>query len=486
MALATKNKQTKFLSNAAFLIFVNLIVKPFWIFAIDRKVQNTVGEAQYGEYFALFNYTFLFYVLLDFGINNFNSRAIAQNRDALNEYVPNMLIIKSGLALVYLALCFLFAQFQTFQTSWLLLMCCNQILISFILYFRSNLQGLHHFRTDSFISILDRLLMIIICAAFLYGSFTTQIFRIEYFIYAQTFAYSIAFLSSFFLVAKELKSLNFSFNTKLFLPILKKTYPFALLGLLMSLYNRIDAVMIKYLLGEAGDAEAGIYAAAYRLLDALNMVAVLLATILLPMFARMFQQGEDVRPLLAFGAKIVYVGATVGAVTCFFFKMPLMQLLYTEATTYYATIFAYLILSFIAISSVYVYGTLLTAKGSLKVLNLIALAGVVVNISLNYYFIPIYKALGATQVTFVTQFVVAIAHVVAAHKILDFSYRWQTIFQVISFFIACCGVAFLVQQIPFLRWQFAFLLSLALSAVLAFLFRLVKISGLLSLARNVR
>ena len=140
--MANKNKQAKFLSNAAFLIFVNLIVKPFWIFAIDRKVQNTVGEAQYGEYFALFNYTFLFYVLLDFGINNFNSRAIAQNRNVLNEYLPNMLIVKSGLAIVYLALCFFFAQFQNFPTSWLLLMCINQILISFILYFRSNLQGL--------------------------------------------------------------------------------------------------------------------------------------------------------------------------------------------------------------------------------------------------------------------------------------------------------------------------------------------------------
>ena len=192
------------------------------------------------------------------------------------------------------------------------------------------------------------------------------------------------------------------------------------------------------------------------------------------------------RPLLAFGAKIVYVGATIGAVSCFFFKMPLMQLLYTEATPYYATIFAYLILSFIAISSVYVYGTLLTAKGNLKILNLIALAGVIVNISLNYYFIPIYKALGATQVTFATQFFVALAHVVATHKILNFSFRWQTILQIIGFFVACCGVAFLVLQVPFLLWQFAFLLSLFLSAVLAFLFGLVDIRALLNLAKNVR
>ena len=65
----------KFATNLIFLFAANLLVKPFWIFGIDRVVQNKVGAEVYGTYFAVFNYSFLLSILLDFGINNFNNRA---------------------------------------------------------------------------------------------------------------------------------------------------------------------------------------------------------------------------------------------------------------------------------------------------------------------------------------------------------------------------------------------------------------------------
>ena len=33
----------KFVINLALVLFLNLLVKPFWIFGIDRTVQNVVG-----------------------------------------------------------------------------------------------------------------------------------------------------------------------------------------------------------------------------------------------------------------------------------------------------------------------------------------------------------------------------------------------------------------------------------------------------------
>ena len=47
--------QKKFVTNLALLLFLNLLIKPFWILGIDREVQNLVGEKEYGLYFALFN-----------------------------------------------------------------------------------------------------------------------------------------------------------------------------------------------------------------------------------------------------------------------------------------------------------------------------------------------------------------------------------------------------------------------------------------------
>ena len=75
----------KFLTNLALLIFLNLLVKPFFIFGIDRSVQNAVGLENYGFYFTIFNFAFLFNILLDAGLTNFNNRNIAQHAQLLNK-----------------------------------------------------------------------------------------------------------------------------------------------------------------------------------------------------------------------------------------------------------------------------------------------------------------------------------------------------------------------------------------------------------------
>ena len=77
--------------------------------------------------------------------------------------------------------------------------------------------------------------------------------------------------------------------------ILKKKLSFAVLILLMTFYNRIDTVMMERMLPEGeNNIQAGIYAQAYRLLDATNMIAYLFAGLLLPLFSRMLK-GSAIR-----------------------------------------------------------------------------------------------------------------------------------------------------------------------------------------------
>ncbi len=467
-----------FIRNLAFLLFVNVIIKPFWIFGIDRTVQNTVGEEAYGMYFVLFNYSFLLHILLDFGINNFNNRAIAQDQQLLARYFPNMILIKFGLMLLYLLLCFGGAAFfHSFnQQQWTLLgfVCFNQVLVSFIFYFRSNLQGLHLFRQDSILSILDRLLLILICGGLLWGSLTQLPFQIEWFVYAQTFAYSLVAIISFLMVVRQIPRFSFQFDKTLFLQIIKQSYPFALLGIFMSIYNRIDAVMLQELLPN-GEVEAGIYATAYRLLDAVNMIPFLFSTILLPMFARMLKEREQIEGLVSLSASLLYVGAISVAFSCFYFQIPIMELLYQQATPYYMQIFGWLMLSFVAISSVYVYGSLLTANGSLWHLNSIAISGVILNIILNYFLIPEYKALGAVQATFITQAIVAIAHIFVAIKLLQLPLKGSSVLKLLVYAALVIGICHIALQLPF-HWLLNFCLAGSLSLLLALPMRLIKLA----------
>ena len=175
--------QRKFLTNLGLMLFLNLLVKPVWIFAIDRNVQNVVGAMDYGFYFDLLNFSFLFNILLDLGITNFNNRNIAQNQQLLNKHFSAIVVMKFLLALVYIIIAFGVAflmKYKADQMRLLVWLAFNQILTSFILYLRSNVSGLLMFKTDSILSVLDRILMILFCSILLWGHITASKFRIEW------------------------------------------------------------------------------------------------------------------------------------------------------------------------------------------------------------------------------------------------------------------------------------------------------------------
>jgi O-antigen/teichoic acid export membrane protein len=472
----------RFVANVAGLVIVNLLIKPFWIFGIDRTVQNTVGATAYGAYFALFNFSFLLQALLDFGINNYNSRAVAQEPQWLDKHFAGILTVKLLLTGLYLLLCLGGAYllgYGVFEMWILVVLCVNQALLSFIGYFRSNLQGLHRFRSDGFMSVLDRVFMIAICATILWGGFLPAPFKIEWFVYAQTAGYLLTAFVGVGLIAGHLHRPEFNIDRSFLVGILRKSYPFALIGVLMSIYHRIDSVMLEKMLPSDGAHEAGIYASAYRLLDAVNMVGVLLSTILLPMFARMLIKGESVTSLVSFTAKGLYAFATAGAVSCFFFSEPIMFWLYVDATPYYASVFGWLMLSFIAISSVYVFGALLTANHNLWQINTIALVSVVLNVGLNYVLIPPYKALGSSWVALFTQCVAALAFIVVATKKLSFQINYGTLFRVALYLPVCIGIAILGARSNLFVWQASFLLSFIVCLFVAW------VAGLLAFEKSV-
>ena len=305
-------KQKDFIFNIVLLIFLNLLIKPFWILGIDVGVQNSVGAESYGLYFAVFNFTYLFNMLLDMGITNFNNRNIARHQQLLHKHLSGIITLKLLLGVVYMAVVFVVALiigYRGLQLWFLFWMAINQFLNAFILYLRSNISALLMFKTDSCLSVMDRLLMIIICGILLWGGVTNEPFRIEWFIYCQTVAYVLTALTALAIVVAKGRVKRLSWNPTFFLMILKKSLPFAILFLLMSFYNRIDSVMLERLLPVGvGASEAGIYASAFRLLDALVMIAYLFSVILLPLFSKMLKNNENITPATVSNALQAFSG----------------------------------------------------------------------------------------------------------------------------------------------------------------------------------
>ena len=381
------------------------MVKPFWIFGIDRAVQNEVGAEVYGSYFALFNFAFILNVFLDLGISNFNNRNVSQHEQLLGKYFPRIVALRLILAFAYLIICLItgwMMGYSEHQMMMLMLLCFNQFLLSSILFLRSNIAGLQLFKLDSLISIMDRLLMILSCGWVLFFMSRESAFQIEWFIYLQTFAYGCTAMLALIIVILKGGPFILKWNWAMLLLILKQSLPFALLILLMSIYGRVDSVLIERML-ENGKEQTGIYAQAFRLLDASNMIAYLFAVLLLPMFSRMLKQKEDVRPLVQLAARLILIPALTLGVICWHYGTNLMELLYDAHVQESGRILAMLMFSLIPMAGAYIIGTLLTANGNLKQLNIIALIGVISSFGLNFFLIPELGAYGAAVTCLITQ-----------------------------------------------------------------------------------
>ena len=476
----------KFVTNLILLLSLNLLIKPFWLLGIDRSVQNLIGDESYGMYFALFNFSLLLNILLDVGITNFNNKNIAQHNFLLKKHLSNIVGLKFMLAIVYAIFSLVVAAiigYGKIQFHLLFFLIFNQFLISFTLYLRSNISALHFFRTDSFLSVLDRSLMIVICSVLLFTAYFRVHFTIEWFVYAQTVAYVLTSIITFIIVLNKSGKISLRFNPRFFIVFLRKSYPYALLILLMSFYNRIDGVMLERLLPEPmGKQQAGIYAQAFRLLDAVSMFGVMVAGLLLPIFARMIKQREPVIQLVKLSFTFLFVTAVVVAVSSIFYNYEIMEVLYHSNTEHSSEILGILMAGFIGIATTYVFGTLLTANGSMKQLNLMAFAGMVINISLNLFLIPRYQAFGSAYASLFTQIVTASAQVILATIVFKLKPNYLFILKLLAFTGATLILAIVSQQ--FGNWFYGYVFMIATSVLSAFLLKLFNVTDLFKIIRT--
>ena len=508
--------QRAFFKNLLWLQLLNWLVKPLWILWIEREIQLRMGDSWYGVYTLHFNLVLLFAVLLDAGLNTYAAREIAANGKL--GHPRRMLFLRLGLGLIYVCLVLMIAQLQSgIQMEFLIYALINQILASVVLMLRAVLQGKQRFISDSWLSIVDRLVALGICTWML-KTFTVEMFASEggvlSFQVAQFFGYATALVLGLILVfwrgESTIESVSLASDSagtvKKDVDVTKKqggatadnkstqkslgdwskeVVWFGIMALAMSIFTRIDVQMIQSLsapnldgvadaLGldaikskiAMGYSEIGLYAKGYRLLDAGLIFSALLSTQLLPLFSKRLASGDDNGEVIWLSFRLVLwvsLGAAMGA---WFYGEPLINWLYhgqmelgatltqngveiPQAMVYSgeilnaAMIFKVLMLAFVPMSLVHVFGTFVTASGQMKWLASLAFVCVGINVAFNYIEIPKVGALGAATGCLITQWVFAGACLVKTQKLGGYEWRWRNfeiVFYQIVFGMICFGM----------------------------------------------
>ncbi|MCC5918884.1 MAG: oligosaccharide flippase family protein [Cryomorphaceae bacterium] len=459
--------QRKFLSGITFFFVLNILIKPLWVFGIDMAVQNRVGADVYGSYFALLNLTLMFAILLDLGINMSNTRNVAGNENSIRDFFPSLFFLRIILLILFslvVGAVGIALGYEALMIKWLAWMIFNQFLFSFLMFIRSYVGGLQWFNWDAFLSVADKLLMVIILGFALYTPFIKGDFRIEYLIGGQTAAYSIAIITGVLVIRKKLPELSWKFDSTLIKQKLREALPYATLILVMGLYTRLDGVMIERL---RGSNESGMYAGAFRLLDIAIQMGVLYSFVLIPVFTKKLQSRAFHGTLIRASFNLLLSISLSATVLVTVFNQELVHLFYLHATTKMGLTLAVLMASLPAFYLGYLFGSALTAGGKTKILNRIAVGGLLMNFTLNLLFIPKYGEIGAALTTLITQWLAAALQMWAAKKVFKITIArkqfialmWMVIIQFVVYMsiktVAPWGVAVIVGGLISMATPFA-------------------------------
>lgn len=203
---------------------------------------------------------------------------------------------------------------------------------------------------------------------------------------------------------------DWRFDKNIALSLLTDAWPFIFIGVFMTLYSRIDQVMLKHLVDSAA---VGVYDAALRLADAWLFVPAIITSSLFPAIVNAKAISiKEYRDRLLTLITIFVVLAVIIAIPLSLLSGPIIKLFYGEAFSGSAIVFAiYVWVGVWAVIDM-VNKNFLIVENMRKTILFLTIGTALLNTGLNFILIPLYGPAGAAWSTFIAYAVLSLPLVV--------------------------------------------------------------------------
>jgi O-antigen/teichoic acid export membrane protein len=198
----------------------------------------------------------------------------------------------------------------------------------------------------------------------------------------------------------------------------------------------------------------------------------------------------EIKGLVTQASKLLLGASLIFVVFCLFRGGMVIDLIYRESSADSALLLFLLSLAFLGMSSNLIYGSLLTANGSLKILNTISFLGLVLNFTLNLWFIPraTHGAVVAAAIAAVTQLFTAVAQAIYCKKLFQLEILHKGLWRYVLL-VLFSGAWYLSIYMAFgdftpkstLLTVLLILLDLCFQVVLLFLLKFIDLNELIKL-----
>lgn len=335
------------------------------------------------------------------GLSSLTTREVSRDTKMASKYLGNVAVMKSMLAIITfgitaIAIYLLGYPKQTVNVVYLITL--YVIFTAFSGMFNSVFQAFEKMEYVSVGKILSSILMLAGALIAIQQGFDVIGFASVYFIV------SVIILGySFVVCLQKFALLKMEVDLEFWKPTIKAALPFGLSGIFVSIYFWIDSIMLSLI---QGNEVVGWYNAAYRLVFILLFLPAAYFASVFPIMSRFYKTSEDsLRYTYEKSLKYMMVIAYPIALGVTFFADKIILLIYTDEFTPSIPALQILVwavfFSFLAHATVYT----LNSINRQRIYTKIAFLTMILNVTLNLVFIPIFSFVGASFTTLFSEFI---------------------------------------------------------------------------------
>jgi len=387
----------KYFKNTSWL-FGEKILRILISFVVTVFVVRYLGPNDFG----LLSYAISFYGLFStisiLGLESITIRELVKNPDKRDDLLGSVFLLRllGGVStIIFIAFTLYFSGESTNISILILIVSASAIFQSFSVvdyYFRAEVKAkysVYVFSSSVLIVAVLKIMLIIFQANLIYFAIA---FSVEFLLAASGFLFVYRF--------NKLKLSKWRFDKKLAVSLLKDSWPLILSGLVVSVYMKVDQVMIKNMLNSE---EVGYYAAAVKLSEAWYFIPVALTNSLFPAIVNAKKVSKEfynnrmqkLYDILAWMAIAIAVPVSI-------FSSEIISIIFGNEFQSAAPVLTIYIWAGVAVFLGVASSQYLINENFTKLSFSRTLIGMVLNILLNFILIPKYGIVGAAVATLIS------------------------------------------------------------------------------------
>lgn len=363
-----------------------------------------LGVSNYGIFGFATSFTAILAVTVDLGINTHVIRHVATDYDSAPKYLGNAMPLKSifGIGTMILTLIILILmKTDELTLTVTLLFAIEMIIKSFINLLNGSFQAFEEGKYQGIGNTLLHIILLIFILITIFTDFGLIGISISYIL-----ANAITLIYTYYAFKNNIAKPKFELDLEFCKRITILSLPFAVIGLLYTIYYSIDIVMLTNMVGSYA---SGIYNATYKLISVLTLFYSVYTAVIFPVMSKFFNDDESML-LISFEKSIKYLMLVIIpiAIATVFYSTDIIHLIYGHKYDAASSVLCILIWTVCLLFISGAANSLLNASHKEVAVTKIYAIAAVFNIVLNFVMIPYFSYNGAAITTVLSDLLIVI------------------------------------------------------------------------------